>query len=85
MIKNNKRINEEKYLKNIKNLESNLEEKDKVSKNHRNSIQLTSWKLDSVSKEKEILNSQILFLKKNLTQGEETIGLKIYLVNKKMN
>ena len=65
---------EEKYLKKIRELEEHLEEQDKKSKNHRNSIQLTSWKLDSISKEKEALVSQLYLLKDDLKKGEEEIG-----------
>ena len=68
------RDNEAKYIENIKELKSDLEQKDQVSKNHRNSIQLTSWKLDSISKEKEVLNSQIMLMRKHLSQGESEIG-----------
>lgn len=58
----------------IKDLEEKLEEQSKASKNHRNSIQLTSWKLDNVSKEKAALHSQLFQLKDKEITLEKTIG-----------
>jgi flagellar biosynthesis/type III secretory pathway chaperone len=71
------RDNEEKYLAKIKDLEEKLEEHSKASKNHRSSIQLTSWKLDSISKEKEALTSELIGLKKDIVEFEHEISKEI--------
>ena len=69
-----KRDNEEKYLDKIKELEEQLDKQNKASKNHRSSIQLTSWKLDNISKEKDALNTEIMSLKKDIIQFEHEIS-----------
>lgn len=60
----------------IKDLEEMLEEQSKASKNQRNSIQLTSWKLDNVSKEKAALHAQLFQLKdKEMSFGQKIGGI----------
>jgi predicted nucleic acid-binding Zn-ribbon protein len=69
-------------LAKIKELEEQLDQQSKASKNHRNSIQLTSWKLDSISKEKEALNNEMVNLKKDIIKFEHEISNWVFKINK---